>query len=40
MNTHNMRIPPALIAGAAIALLVPIIGAGVWLWLQWGELTS
>ena len=32
------RPPVGLIAGAALVLLVPIIGAGAWLWLQWEAL--
>lgn len=32
------HIPPGIIIGGAIVLLVPIIGAGAWLWLQWEAL--
>src|SRR6266496_6518073 len=38
-NSHTTaprpRIPIGLIASAALVAFVPIIGVGVWLWLQW-----
>src|SRR5581483_11082883 len=37
---HRPHIPPGLIAGLVVLALVPIIGAGAWLWLQWAALAS
>jgi hypothetical protein len=34
------RLPLGLVAGAALLLLIPIIGCMAWLWLQWAALTS
>src|SRR6266540_1813168 len=33
-------IPFKVLAAAGLVLLIPIVGAGVWLWLQWAALTS
>lgn len=38
MQNISPRIPAGLIAGAALVALVPIVGVGVWLWLQWAAL--
>lgn len=35
---HQRHIPGTVIAGIVVLALIPIIGAGTWLWIQWYQL--
>jgi len=39
MQHTPYRPPPGLLVAGAIVILVPIVGAGAWLWLQWEALS-